>query len=166
MSRLPLSWEPSDLLAPGNAPGDDLARLLSSAATQKFEVKRHGASDYKQHLENLRHNAQPIRHKYGPFIGLPVNNSASNFAGAAYSNDCRAVSPGSYSASNIAGFAHLVRWMPAPYKGSYDVFYERSNLLFKKSLFLIHNLVQWRGVVLSPLVARDTRRGRFPSTPA
>jgi hypothetical protein len=39
-----------------------------SAATPKFEVKRHGASDY--------------------------------------SNDCRAVSPGSYSASNIAGSAY------------------------------------------------------------
>src|SRR5215510_14109039 len=37
----------------------------------------------EQHLENLRENAQPIRHKYRPLIGLPVNNSASNFAGAA-----------------------------------------------------------------------------------
>jgi hypothetical protein len=64
------------------------------------------------------------------------------------------------------GCYHLVRWMPAPHKGSYYVFDERSNLLFKNSLFLIHNFVQWRGVVLSPLVARDTRRGRFPSTPA
>jgi pectate lyase len=39
---------------------------------------------YEQHLENLRQNAQPIRHKYEPLTGLPVNNSASNFAGAAY----------------------------------------------------------------------------------
>ena len=38
----------------------------------------------KQHLENLRQNTQSIRHKYGPLIGLPANNSASNFAGAAF----------------------------------------------------------------------------------
>jgi hypothetical protein len=49
-----------------------LARLEPTlqAAAPKFEVKRHGASDY--------------------------------------SNDCRAVSPGSYSASNIAGSAYTV----------------------------------------------------------
>jgi len=37
----------------------------------------------QQHLENLRRNAQPARRKYGLLIGLPVSNSASNFAGAA-----------------------------------------------------------------------------------
>src|SRR5882724_8020739 len=45
-------------------------RVTPIAATPKFEVKRHGASDY--------------------------------------SNDCRAVSPGSYSASNIAGSAPIL----------------------------------------------------------
>jgi len=44
------------------------AVIEAQAATPKFEMKRHGASDY--------------------------------------SNDCRAVSPGSYSASNIAGSAY------------------------------------------------------------
>src|SRR2546430_13557160 len=38
----------------------------------------------KQHLENLRRNAQPMRRKYGPLISLPVSNSASNFTGAAF----------------------------------------------------------------------------------
>jgi tetratricopeptide (TPR) repeat protein len=39
---------------------------------------------YKQHLENLRRNTQRIARQYGRLVGLPVNNSASNFAGAAY----------------------------------------------------------------------------------
>jgi len=37
----------------------------------------------QQHLENLRRNAQPVYRKYGLLLGLPVSNSASNFAGAA-----------------------------------------------------------------------------------
>jgi hypothetical protein len=37
----------------------------------------------QQHMENLRRNAQRIAPQYGPLAGLPGNNSASNFAGAA-----------------------------------------------------------------------------------
>jgi hypothetical protein len=34
-------------------------------------------------MENLRRNAQRIAPQYGLLAGLPVNNSAPNFAGAA-----------------------------------------------------------------------------------
>src|SRR4029453_7167807 len=65
--------------------------------------------------------------------------------------------------------SHAVRWMPDLIHGldtwSCYTFWARSNLLFEKSLFLIHNFVPCRGVVLTPLVARTTRRGGFPSTP-
>jgi hypothetical protein len=40
--------------------------------------------EFEQHLENLRRNAQPMHCKYEPLISLPVNNSASNFAGPAF----------------------------------------------------------------------------------
>jgi hypothetical protein len=55
--------------------------------------------------ENLRCNAQPMRLKYGPLLGFPVNNSASNFAGAALSllkDLCQA-----YLAACCIGNGHL-----------------------------------------------------------
>jgi hypothetical protein len=55
--------------------------------------------------ENLRCSAQPMRCKYGPLLGFPVNNSASNFVGAALSllkNLCQA-----YLAACCIGNGHL-----------------------------------------------------------
>jgi len=45
---------------------------------------RYAIPHHKKQLENLRRNARRITPLYGPLIGLPMNNSASNFAGAAH----------------------------------------------------------------------------------
>jgi peptide/nickel transport system substrate-binding protein len=59
-------------------PATRLAMLKQREADVTYAI-------YKQHLENLRRNAQPRRRKYGPLISFPVSYSASNFSGAAYS---------------------------------------------------------------------------------
>jgi hypothetical protein len=53
------------------------------AGLQEAKGLLEALGDNEQHLENLRRNAQRIAPLYGPLVGLPVNNSASNFAGAA-----------------------------------------------------------------------------------
>jgi hypothetical protein len=58
---------------------DGGAGELAAAVSQRGSV-----GEYKQHLENLRRNAQRRAPQYGPLVGLPANNSASNFTGAAY----------------------------------------------------------------------------------
>jgi hypothetical protein len=55
--------------------------MPKSPAERRRFLRRQGKKE--QHLENLRRNAQRIAPQYGPLAGLPVNNSASNLAGAA-----------------------------------------------------------------------------------
>jgi len=68
--------------------------ILDESADEKAGTHNAGASrQYKQQLENLRRNARRITPLYGPLIGLPMNNSASNFTGAAYLYDQAAEAP-------------------------------------------------------------------------
>ena len=65
-----------------------MANKFNSLCERVRDVRLHTgcsleAIDIKQHLENLRRNAQRIVPLHVPLIGLPVDNSASNFTGAA-----------------------------------------------------------------------------------
>src|SRR5438105_13632411 len=58
---------------------DDQLGLTHALAAVLADARAARRIHFKQHLENLRRNAQPMRRKYGPLISLPVSNSASNF---------------------------------------------------------------------------------------
>ena len=70
-----------EIIVIDNASTDRTAEIAQQRPGVRI-VREH-QKGIKQHLENLRRNAHPMRHKYGTLVGLPVSNSASNFAGAA-----------------------------------------------------------------------------------